>query len=142
MSLTPEQAAHPRFAELVDIFRQAEIEVAAQSRQLFGRWKTGTKKASASPSEAKNLLKTNGKIKSNHPKADNPLKTNTVIHYPLISMKIKVVTRQYGLVLMPQLSLPRRHHPIPPSPGGRASESRRDYPISGFFSLTPPCAQP
>ena len=30
--ITPEQAAHPKFAELVGIFRQAEIEVAAQSR--------------------------------------------------------------------------------------------------------------
>ena len=30
--MTPEQAAHPKFAELVGIFRQAEIEVAAQSR--------------------------------------------------------------------------------------------------------------
>jgi len=36
--LTPEQAAHPKFAELVDIFRQAEIEVAAQARGLFGHW--------------------------------------------------------------------------------------------------------
>jgi hypothetical protein len=42
--LTPEQAAHPKFAELVGIFRQAEIEVAAQARQLFGRWKPNTKK--------------------------------------------------------------------------------------------------
>jgi hypothetical protein len=57
--LTPEQAAHLRFTELVDIFRQAEIEVAAQSRQLFGRGKTGTKKASASLSEAEDLLKIN-----------------------------------------------------------------------------------
>jgi len=30
--LTPEQAAHPKFAELVEIFRRAEIEVAAQAR--------------------------------------------------------------------------------------------------------------
>jgi len=36
--LTPEQAAHPKFAELVDIFRRAEIEVAAQSRGFFGHW--------------------------------------------------------------------------------------------------------
>ena len=52
MSLTLEQATHPKFAGLVEIFRRAEIEVAAQFRQLFGRWKTGTRKASASPSEA------------------------------------------------------------------------------------------
>jgi hypothetical protein len=47
--LTPEQAAHPKFAELVGIFRQAEIEVAAQARQLFGRWKPDPKK---DPNEA------------------------------------------------------------------------------------------
>jgi len=51
--LTPEQAAHPRYAELVGIFRQAEIiEVAAQARQLYGRWKPDTKSAEVSPSEA------------------------------------------------------------------------------------------
>ena len=67
--LTPEQAAHPRFAELVDIFRQAEIEVAAQSRQLFGRWKTARKKAPASLSEAENLLKTKVRRKTSIPQS-------------------------------------------------------------------------
>ena len=57
--LTPEQAAHPKFAELVDIFRQAEIEVAAQARAIiWTREDLGTKKASASPSKAQNLQKT------------------------------------------------------------------------------------
>jgi len=32
--LTPEQAAHPLFAELVEMFRQAEIEVVLESRFL------------------------------------------------------------------------------------------------------------
>ena len=32
--LAPEQAAHPLFAEMVDIFRQAEIEVVLQNRRL------------------------------------------------------------------------------------------------------------
>jgi len=36
---TPEQAAHPKFAELVEIFCQAESEVAAPARQMVGRWK-------------------------------------------------------------------------------------------------------
>ncbi len=56
--LTPEQAAHPKFAELVDIFRQAEIEIAAQARALFGPGKTWAPKASATPSKAQNLQKT------------------------------------------------------------------------------------
>ena len=56
--LTPEQAAHPKFAELVDIFRRAEIEVAAQARGLFGPGKTWTPRASAAPSKAQNLQKT------------------------------------------------------------------------------------
>jgi hypothetical protein len=55
--LTPEQARHPKFAELVDIFRQAEIEVAAQSTQLYGPWKTRPRKASAQ-SKAENILET------------------------------------------------------------------------------------
>lgn len=32
--LTPEQAAHPLFAELVEMFRQAEIEVVSENRRL------------------------------------------------------------------------------------------------------------
>ena len=32
--LTPDQAAHPLFAELVEMFRQAEIEVVLESRFL------------------------------------------------------------------------------------------------------------
>jgi hypothetical protein len=35
--MTPEQAAQPMIAEIVGIFHQAEIEVADQSLQLFGR---------------------------------------------------------------------------------------------------------
>jgi hypothetical protein len=42
--MTPEQAAHPQVAELMGILRQAEIEVAAPSRQIFGRWKPDTQK--------------------------------------------------------------------------------------------------
>jgi hypothetical protein len=56
--LTPEQAAHPKFAELVEIFRQVEIEVATQTRGLFGRAKTWTPRASATPSKAENPQKT------------------------------------------------------------------------------------
>ena len=33
-ALTPEQAAHPLFAELVEMFRQAEIQVALEYRGL------------------------------------------------------------------------------------------------------------
>ena len=47
--ITPEQAAHPKFAERVGIFRHAEIEVAAPARQLSGRWKPDPPK---DPSEA------------------------------------------------------------------------------------------
>lgn len=35
--LTPEQAAHPLFAETVEMFRQAEIAVAEQFRWQFAR---------------------------------------------------------------------------------------------------------
>lgn len=34
--LTPELAAHPLFAETVDIFREAEIAVALEQRRIFG----------------------------------------------------------------------------------------------------------
>jgi hypothetical protein len=53
--LTPEQAAHPKFAELVDIFRQAEFEVAAQARALFGPGKTRAPRSSTTPSKPQNL---------------------------------------------------------------------------------------
>jgi hypothetical protein len=33
-ALTPEQAAHPLFNELVEMFRQAEIEVVLENRRL------------------------------------------------------------------------------------------------------------
>jgi hypothetical protein len=79
--LTPEQAAHPRFAELLEIFRQAEIEVAANARQFYGRWDTGTRKASATPSKAENLMKTKAGRKFQRPKAGNSLKTNTVSQF-------------------------------------------------------------
>ncbi len=35
--LTPEQAAHPLFAETVDMFRQAEIEVVLGQREILAR---------------------------------------------------------------------------------------------------------
>jgi len=35
--MTPEQAAHPLLAELVDIFRQAEIEIVLDSRERRAR---------------------------------------------------------------------------------------------------------
>src|SRR5208283_5458720 len=54
--LTPEQAAHPRFAELVEIFRQAEIEVCAQSRQLFGPPKNRRKKSVGLPEQSRELI--------------------------------------------------------------------------------------
>ena len=34
--LTPEQAAHPLFAETVDMFREAEIAVVLQQREILG----------------------------------------------------------------------------------------------------------
>jgi len=37
-TLTPEQAAHPLFIELVEMFRQAEIEVVLDTRELYGPW--------------------------------------------------------------------------------------------------------
>jgi len=33
-AVTPEQAAHPLFTELVEMFRQAEIEVVLENRRL------------------------------------------------------------------------------------------------------------
>jgi hypothetical protein len=50
--ITPEQPRRPKFAELVEIFRQVEIEVAARARQLSGRWKPSPPKALVTPSEA------------------------------------------------------------------------------------------
>jgi hypothetical protein len=50
--LTPEQYAHPKFAELVDIFRQADREVAASALRPDRRAAMGAREASVSPSEA------------------------------------------------------------------------------------------
>jgi hypothetical protein len=33
--MTPELAAHPLFAELVEVFRQAEIEIVLDMRHLY-----------------------------------------------------------------------------------------------------------
>jgi hypothetical protein len=35
-ALTPEQAAHPMFRKLVELFREAEIQVVLETRQLYG----------------------------------------------------------------------------------------------------------
>lgn len=50
--LTPEQYAHPKFAKLVDIFRQADGEVAGSAKRLDPGPATGAGGASVSPSEA------------------------------------------------------------------------------------------
>jgi hypothetical protein len=44
--LTPEQAVHPLFADLVETFRQAEAEVVEETRELYAKLEASKKKNS------------------------------------------------------------------------------------------------
>ena len=70
--LTPEQASDPKFAELVGIFRQAEIQVAAKARQSYGRWITGTKNFSL-PERSQEPIENKASLKNHPPSSRQPI---------------------------------------------------------------------